>query len=171
MEVWFRWFSFSIDWFLGYPFVNFQGYIWFVSPEVPSNHPIEVSIGSWEGLSGLSPKRKNRWKRLVLTWFGPGNQTHQTLEINFGRSGVAWYGNHLWFFCLFPNMFFRGTNLQPWSCENSGTLGMVPLIINPVYTLYSGYLLGRSPFIRLDLICISPRHQDAAPGFFDMPPS
>ena len=39
-----------------------------------------------------------------------------------------------------------------WSCtyihavklkchrENGGTLGMVPLIINPVYTLYSGYL-------------------------------
>ena len=25
--------------------------------------------------------------------------------------------------------------------ENDGTLGMVPLIINPIYTLYSGYLL------------------------------
>ena len=24
--------------------------------------------------------------------------------------------------------------------ENAGTLGMVPLIINPIYTLYSGYL-------------------------------
>ena len=24
--------------------------------------------------------------------------------------------------------------------ENGGTLGMVPLIINPIYTLYSGYL-------------------------------
>ena len=31
--------------------------------------------------------------------------------------------------------------------ENAGTLGMVPLIINPIYTLYSGYLLGPiSPF-------------------------
>ena len=34
--------------------------------------------------------------------------------------------------------------------ENGGTLGMVPLIINPVYTLYSGYLdvfIGsQSPF-------------------------
>ena len=31
--------------------------------------------------------------------------------------------------------------------ENGGTLGMVPLIINPMYTLYSGYLLGPiSPF-------------------------
>ena len=30
--------------------------------------------------------------------------------------------------------------------ENGGTLGMVPLIINPIYTLYSGYLLGMSPF-------------------------
>ena len=30
--------------------------------------------------------------------------------------------------------------------ENAGTLGMVPLIINPIYTLYSGYLLGISPF-------------------------
>ena len=26
--------------------------------------------------------------------------------------------------------------------ENAGTLGMVALIINPIYTLYSGYLLG-----------------------------
>ena len=33
--------------------------------------------------------------------------------------------------------------------ENGGTLGMAPLIINPIYTLYSGYLLillGISPF-------------------------
>ena len=30
--------------------------------------------------------------------------------------------------------------------ENAGTLGMVPLRINPIYTLYSGYLLGISPF-------------------------
>ena len=31
--------------------------------------------------------------------------------------------------------------------ENAGTLGMVPLIINPVYTLYSVNLLGPiSPF-------------------------
>ena len=31
--------------------------------------------------------------------------------------------------------------------ENRGkTLGMVPFMINPVYTLYSGYLLGTSPF-------------------------
>ena len=30
--------------------------------------------------------------------------------------------------------------------EHSGTLGMVPLIIKPIYTLYSGYLLGISPF-------------------------
>ena len=30
--------------------------------------------------------------------------------------------------------------------ENAGTLGMVPLIINPIYTLYSGYLLDISPF-------------------------
>ncbi len=29
--------------------------------------------------------------------------------------------------------------------ENAGTLGMVPLRINPIYTLYSGYLLGISP--------------------------
>ena len=29
--------------------------------------------------------------------------------------------------------------------ENRGTLGMVPLIINPIYTLYSGYLLGIFP--------------------------
>ena len=30
--------------------------------------------------------------------------------------------------------------------ENGGTLGMVPLIINPIYTIYSGYLLGIFPF-------------------------
>ena len=30
--------------------------------------------------------------------------------------------------------------------ENGGTLGMVPLIINPIYTLCSEYLLGISPF-------------------------
>ena len=35
--------------------------------------------------------------------------------------------------------------------ENGGTLGMVPLIINPIHTLYTvilytGYLLGISPF-------------------------
>ena len=30
--------------------------------------------------------------------------------------------------------------------ENGGTLGMVPLIINPIYILYSGYFLGISPF-------------------------
>ena len=29
--------------------------------------------------------------------------------------------------------------------ENGGTLGMVPLTINPIYTLYSGYLLGIPP--------------------------
>ena len=30
--------------------------------------------------------------------------------------------------------------------ENGRTLGMVPSIINPIYTLYSGYLLGTTPF-------------------------
>ena len=30
--------------------------------------------------------------------------------------------------------------------ENAGTHGMVPLIINPIYTLCSGYLLDISPF-------------------------
>ena len=35
--------------------------------------------------------------------------------------------------------------------ENGGTLGMVPLMINPIYTLYSGYLLGISPFKGLPL--------------------
>ena len=29
--------------------------------------------------------------------------------------------------------------------ENGGTLGMVPLIINPIYSLYTGYLSGISP--------------------------
>ena len=30
--------------------------------------------------------------------------------------------------------------------ENGGTLGMVPLIINSIYNLYSGYLLGTTIF-------------------------
>ena len=30
--------------------------------------------------------------------------------------------------------------------ENGGTLGMLPLTINPIYTLCRGYLLGISPF-------------------------
>ena len=38
---------------------------------------------------------------------------------------------------------FRGGNES--HRENGGTLGMVPLIINPIYTLYGGYLLGISP--------------------------
>ena len=46
-----------------------------------------------------------------------------------------------------------GTRFQPtthWGKfqfhrENGGTLGMVPWIINPIYTLYSGYLLGIPP--------------------------
>ena len=33
--------------------------------------------------------------------------------------------------------------------ENGGTLGMVPLIINPIYTLYSRYLLGIPLFVEL----------------------
>ena len=36
--------------------------------------------------------------------------------------------------------------------ENGGTLGMVPLITNPIYTIYSGYLwgiYGISPFKEL----------------------
>ena len=45
--------------------------------------------------------------------------------------------------------FFREkTHIMPWDPwshaslhrENGGTLGMVPLTINPIYTLYSGYL-------------------------------
>ena len=30
--------------------------------------------------------------------------------------------------------------------ENGDTLGMVPLIVDPIYTLYSWYLLGVFPF-------------------------
>ena len=50
--------------------------------------------------------------------------------------------------------------------ENGGTLGMVPLIINPIYTLSSGYLLGISPFIGYALEVImdgeefSDKHED-----------
>ena len=36
--------------------------------------------------------------------------------------------------------------LHMFHSENGGTLGMVPLIINPIYILYSGYLLGISQF-------------------------
>ena len=43
--------------------------------------------------------------------------------------------------------------------ENGGTLGMVPLIINPIYTLYSGYLLGISPFKGLQQLGYHPKVQ------------
>ena len=36
--------------------------------------------------------------------------------------------------------------------ENDGTLGMVPLIINPIYTLYSGYFLGTTIFPVIDIL-------------------
>ena len=40
-----------------------------------------------------------------------------------------------------PLQKFQGLVQLPYIChrENGGTLGMVPLIINPIYTLYSGY--------------------------------
>ena len=59
----------------------------------------------------------------------------------------------------FPH--YQGLQILKWECdfpvvlvfccclnhrENGGTLGMVPLVINPMYTLYSGNLLGISPF-------------------------
>ena len=47
--------------------------------------------------------------------------------------------------------------------ENGGTLGMVPLIINPIYTLYSGYLLGISPFKGLQQLGYHPNVQTNFP--------
>ena len=36
-----------------------------------------------------------------------------------------------------------------WTCsENPGTLGIVPSIINPIYPLHSGYLLGIYPLLK-----------------------
>ena len=37
---------------------------------------------------------------------------------------------------------YQHTQIQIAWLENSGTLGMVPLIIKPIYTSYCGYLLG-----------------------------
>ncbi len=47
--------------------------------------------------------------------------------------------------CIYPLGPVTVTN-RIFFFENGSTLGMVPLIINPIYTLYSGYLLGISPF-------------------------
>ncbi len=61
---------------------------------------------------------------------------------------------HIWQFhiiCSLDGYFrFKSKPSQMATCdkfhgENAGTLGMVPLRINPIYTLYSGYLLGISP--------------------------
>ena len=41
-------------------------------------------------------------------------------------------------------------NLESWG-KWWGPLGMVPLIINPIYTLYNGYLLGISPMVEKGL--------------------
>ena len=61
----------------------------------------------------------------------------------------------------FPKPHYQGLQILKWACdfqvvlvfccclnhrENGGTLGMVPLVINPMYTLYSGNLLVISPF-------------------------
>ena len=42
--------------------------------------------------------------------------------------------------------FSKGVGSTTNHRRNAGTLGMVPLIINPIYTLHSGYLLGIFPF-------------------------
>ena len=56
------------------------------------------------------------------------------------------------------SFFDKGVELWKWHRmppillivhrKNGGTLGMVPLIINPIYTLSSGYLLGPSPHLK-----------------------
>ena len=59
------------------------------------------------------------------------------------ETSTAWFPqkemNH-----LNQPLIFSGENVS--HRENVGTIRMVPLIINPIYTLYSGYLLGISPF-------------------------
>ena len=80
-----------------------------------------------------------------------GGEIFQTPDFGFEKSWAK----------LDEQPFFAG-KLAEWSLqsvesaeklasdihrENGGTLGMVPLIINPIYTLYSGYLLGISRYI------------------------
>ena len=54
--------------------------------------------------------------------------------------------------------------------ENAGTLGMVPLIINPIYTLYSGFFWGSLPFIwvmvgaRAPITLLMCNFRDLVPG-------
>ena len=55
--------------------------------------------------------------------------------------------NFLSIFRMDSNLKIRPDPKSDWMKihrENGGTLGMVPPMINPIYTLYSGYLLGIS---------------------------
>ena len=55
---------------------------------------------------------------------------------------VSWQKNHV----TEIDLFYRRAFWILIIGKNGGTLGMVPLVINPMYTLYSRYLLGIFPF-------------------------
>ena len=72
----------------------------------------------------------------ITLWGKKTHETHthtQTPQLYWYPSTTRWIGMSL--FGILRSLNHR---------ENGGTLGMVPLIINPIYTLYSGYLLGIS---------------------------
>ncbi len=56
--------------------------------------------------------------------------------------------------------------------ENGGALGMVPLIVNPIYTLYSGYLLDPNPLLKGSNRGVKQRaealHPKSVPSIFPM---
>ena len=75
---------------------------------------------------------------------------HGKYTVDSHRSVMGYTGAHTHTLCWRPQQkhWLRGINHAPEKKdeqrENGGTLGMVPLIINPIYTLYSGHFLGAS---------------------------
>ena len=62
----------------------------------------------------------------------------EPVPLSYSPTSQPQRGKHCWHSSYHPGIHGESVNHG----ENGGTLGMVPLIINPIYTLYSGYLLG-----------------------------
>ena len=80
---------------------------------------------------GSTPISKNLLVRFI----------HYSLFIFF-RRGSRWILETIW-----KQLVIIWTRSFQIHGENDGTLGMVPLIINSIYTLYSGCLLGFMRYI------------------------
>ena len=117
----FEWMMCISSWILNLPqmYVICISYVW---PWITLNPTTQISY-PWKTLGmSLCPGDAVFWnpRRLKLK---------EPIEamVDFEKN-MSWKSKH---------NFYHG--------ENGGTLGMVPLIINPKNTLYSGYLLGIPP--------------------------